>query len=853
MPFSDSTPASFSRALRPPKSWPFPVLLGLLMLAAAGVSRAAVVSVERVSVSTGGAQAVGGQSLDVALSPDGRFAAFDSSNLGLVPGDTNGTNDIFVRDRLVGTTERVSVFSGGGQSGAGSHEPSIGGDGTITVFTGPSNLVAGGNGAAGEVFAHNRLSNETERVSQSTGFPGEAGNLDSFRPEISTNGQFVVFGSWANNLVPGDTNVHVDFFVRDRLAHTTERVSVAHMTAAEGAGGTDGLGGGGIVDCDISADGRFVAFRSTFNNLVAGDTNGRADVFVRDRMLGTTERVSVTTAGVQGTGNFSGGVSISGDGNRVAFETTSRLAPGDTDFDWDIYVRERSGAGVTRLVSVSSAGAQSAFECVNPAISEDGSTVVFTSPSSDLVPGDTNARQDVFIHSLETGVTERVSENAGGAQANDTSGGFVRPAISENGSLVGFPSSATNLVFNPGTGLFNGDTNGAPDAFVVTHSFPGPPVANAGSDQAVAVLHDGTPVTNTAPVTLMGTATDPNGGALTFEWRDSAGNILTPPGGSANVMLNLTAGVREYTLKVTDSGGLFDEDDVEITVLPEPNQTPVANAGPNQAMITPTAAATVQLDGSASADPDGDVLAMDKYKWFESGVQIAEGTTPIVELAIGNHILTLEVSDAYGAAGTDSLAIDVQPSLTLSGLVIYRGIPVPGLGIGTDRPGYEAFTNSSGQYQITGLEPGSIFVTPRVPITGIFTFDPPNATINLTANTTQDFAMRGTGGNGRLLRRTIDCGPVRVGSSRTRAIIIRNQTQTPVGFLIQPAPAPFVLKVNNVSITRTSWLKLSFRESITLSATFTPTARGRVTRGVQVITSDERNPMVVLSLRGTGR
>jgi Tol biopolymer transport system component len=185
------------------------------------------------------------------------------------------------------------------------------------------------NGANRDIFVRDRQSGQTELVSVSSA--GVQGNYGSSNPTISADGRFVAFESSASNLVPGDTNgANGDIFVHDRETGQTERVSVSSAGAQ---------GNYGSVDPTISADGRFVAFRSEANNLVPGDTNDRPDVFVRDRQTGETERVSVSSAGTQGNGH-SVHPTISADGRFVAFESSaSNLVPGDTNgANGDIFV-----------------------------------------------------------------------------------------------------------------------------------------------------------------------------------------------------------------------------------------------------------------------------------------------------------------------------------------------------------------------------------------------------------------------------------------------------------------------------------------------------------------------------------
>src|SRR5688572_7972318 len=179
----------------------------------------------------------------------------------------------------------------------------------------------------------------------------------------------------------------------------------------------------------ISADGKFVAFESYADNLVAGDTNGFADVFVHDRATGITERVSVDSSGVEGNGN-SHGPSISADGQVVAFYSYAKnLVAGDRSFDFDVFVHDRA-TGITERVSVDSSGVEGNSSSSSPSISADGQVVAFESYASNLVAGDTNGYWDVFVHDRASGITERVSVESSGAEGDNDSG---YPSISADG------------------------------------------------------------------------------------------------------------------------------------------------------------------------------------------------------------------------------------------------------------------------------------------------------------------------------------------------------------------------------------------------------------------------------------
>ena len=410
-------------------------VLVLTLFAWTGTAQAAVA--ERVSVASDGTQGDGRSGSQYAFGPslavsaDGRYVAFESQATNLVTGDTNAVGDIFVRDRDTGTTTRVSVSSSDVQ-----------------------------------------------------------GNGDCSSPSISADGRYVAFNSAASNLVSGDTNARNDVFVRDRDTGVTTRVSLT-------SGGAQANGHSGYLS--LSADGGHVAFASEATNLVSGDTNGWYDVFVRDLGGGVTTRVSVATGGAQANGP-SGYPSLSADGGYVAFSSdATNLVAGDTNAKTDIFVRNRTGVSTTR-VSVASSGTQAVLECDYPCISADGRYVSFRSYAFNLVTGDWNGIHDAFLHDRLNGTTELVSRSSDGSQYNDgiynpptisadgryvAFNGFVRDRttgattrvvtasdggdpnygigrlfVTGDGGRVAFPSTATNLMV--------GDTNGESDVFVAS-------------------------------------------------------------------------------------------------------------------------------------------------------------------------------------------------------------------------------------------------------------------------------------------------------------------------------------------------------------------------------------------------
>jgi uncharacterized repeat protein (TIGR01451 family) len=378
------------------------------------------------------------------ISADNRFVVFASGSDQLVVGDANGQQDVFVRDRQTGTTAIVS-----------------------------------------------------------RAFDGSPSNGPSGTPKISANGRYVAFVSLATNLVPGDTNGHPDVFVRDVQAGTTTRVSVSS------SGGQANYGGS---HPSISADGRYIAFASSAQDLVPPEMNlYNSDVFLRDTALGTTERVSVRADGSQIVGSDSFDPSISADGRRVAFVVNDNTLGGPTptiptNQHEGVYVRDLITNQLILVSARPDGTPASLLISLHPAISANGRYVSFTN-WEDLDPNFQDAHlendgpyADIFVRDLQTSITERVSlpfaggpdEESGGLSTISADGRYVAylnenlvrirdrvadtttvvmaaggavpdgyseaPSISNDGRLVYFESYATNLVPN--------DTNGLLDAFV---------------------------------------------------------------------------------------------------------------------------------------------------------------------------------------------------------------------------------------------------------------------------------------------------------------------------------------------------------------------------------------------------
>ncbi len=398
---------------------------------------------ERVSVNS---NEVGGNgpAEGAAFCGDGRYVTFVSVADSLVPGDTNGLRDVFLRARHADVTTRVSVDSHGAQANAESFDPAISTDGNFVAFASDAtNLVAGDSNGVRDVFVHDTVTGITVRVSvDSSGIQASGA---SNRPSISAEGRYVAFQSDAPDLVANDTNGASDVFVHDLWTGITERLSVV-------SGGAQASG-----DSErpmLSLDGRFLVFQSAAPDLVPNDGNSTVDVFLRDRMTDATERVSVNSLGAEANADSFDPI-VATDGFTVAYASAAtNLVPGDTNAANDVFVRDRR-SGLTARVSVDSSGAQASGASGNPSLIPDGGIITFESLAPDLVAGDTNGLSDVFMHVRATQVTERISLRTAGGQANGPS---YAPSCAVDARVVVFLSDSTNLV--------PGDTNHATDAFV---------------------------------------------------------------------------------------------------------------------------------------------------------------------------------------------------------------------------------------------------------------------------------------------------------------------------------------------------------------------------------------------------
>ncbi|MBF0160387.1 MAG: PD40 domain-containing protein [Magnetococcales bacterium] len=322
--------------------------------------------------------------------------------------------------------------------------PTLSADGQWLVFhSTASNLTSGDNNNSTDIFAQNRTNNDVMAISvDSSGLYGNAG---SYTPSVSGQGSLVVFASDATNLVDGDSNGQRDIFLRDLATNTTTRISIASSNTQAN---NDSL------SPSLSTDGRSIAFVSEATNLVANDSNGRTDIFVRDLQANTTLGVTL-----QGNGDSDAPV-LSADGRFVAFTSkASNLVTNDTNGRTDIFVYDRMTNAFSR-VNISSGGEQGNGDANTPALSADGRFVVFSSSARNLVTNDSNNSWDIFVHDRLLKTTALVSLNDKGEQGN---GGSYMPMLSPDGSMIGFESFATNLIPD--------DINGQKDTLILANPF----------------------------------------------------------------------------------------------------------------------------------------------------------------------------------------------------------------------------------------------------------------------------------------------------------------------------------------------------------------------------------------------
>jgi len=446
--------------------------------------RSAAQTLANVHVSSASVPADAGAQGVPTTSDDGRYVAFASSATNLIGAgaDTNGEIDIFVRDRTLGTTVRVSVSSAGAQANGLCIRPAVSGTGRYVVFMSTAtNLVAADTNGLPDVFRHDRDTDAdgvfdepgfiaTIRASVSDAEAQSDGASLSYGQAVSDDGNRIAFESDGTNLVPGDTNASTDIFVRDVTAGTTVRVSVS-ATGAEAVFGAQ--------NAAISGNGRWVVFNDgTGNNtIIPGDANNASDVYRVDLTgIEAPRLISRMTSGAQADLS-SFWPSVSDDGNRIAFQSfATNLAGGDLLGFTDVFVYQVSDS-TTRRVSQRLNGQAANAPAEDAWISGDGNLVSFTSDATNLVPFDDNGTRDVYAFDFSSGGLARVSRALDGGPGNGGSGGSTS---SDDGTVVAFLTGADDLIA--------GDVNGVADVYVRTDPLLGPAWFSTPADPSVEAL-----------------------------------------------------------------------------------------------------------------------------------------------------------------------------------------------------------------------------------------------------------------------------------------------------------------------------------------------------------------------------
>jgi Tol biopolymer transport system component len=346
--------------------------------------------------------------------------------------------------------ERVDTDSGGNQSTGGVSDtatgPAISQDGRYVAFaTGSSNLVSGDTNGVSDVFVKDRQTGAIVRANtSSTGaqMPGTGGLSSGL--QMSDNGRFVAFEAVHPGLVSGYSNTYKDIYVKDLQTGSIEIDSVSSAGS---------YGNANAAQFDLSADGRYLVFGSNASNLVANDTNGQPDIFVRDRLLNTTTLLSQAPGGtIANDGSLA--PTISCDGAYVAFTSSaSNLVSNDVNGAADVFLVDRVG-GRTIDITFNGNATPNAANSRFPQLSCDGSTLLFYSAASNLVSNDTNGSIDIFTYDIYSGAMDRVNVSSSGTQSTrDANADYSSGALSYDGRYVVFSSYDASLA--------SGDTNGA--------------------------------------------------------------------------------------------------------------------------------------------------------------------------------------------------------------------------------------------------------------------------------------------------------------------------------------------------------------------------------------------------------
>jgi|GEM_PF-411240 len=554
-------------------------------------------------------------------------------------------DQIYLRDAVSNVTTLVSVNRTNTAPGNGnSINPQITPDGQYVVFESvASDLVSNDvNGATSDVFIRNRTNALCELVSVNAAGTGSA-NSDSRAPSVSSDGRFVSFETFASNLGPADSNNHFDVYVRDR--QTGSNILCSPNLSGNNGGNNDSFGS------LVSASGNKVIFFSYASDLAAGDTNGNGDLFAFDIPTRTLQLVSKNINGIPGNGSAFE-PAVSADGRYVAFYSdSSDLVPNDNNQNGDVFVRDLL-AGTTTLVSVNCQGTGSGNGYSDlPQISADGRYVTFHSYATDLVPGNfSNNSGSVFRRDLQAGITVLVSQNR--ALTGEGNANSFAPTVSDNGAVVSFLSSASDLIF--------GDANSADDVFAWTTGVSGIDLAITKSASAASVAQGGA-LSYTLTVTNYGlttatsvVVTDALPAALTFVSASASQGTFSHTGGLVSFNLgSLSVGagaVLSVNTTATVAGSVTN---TAFTSAPQTDFNPGNNHASAVVLVTGGAAPALSI-----ASINGNQLFL-TWPYPASGYGL-ETTTNLLPLTVWSPVANAVLNNGL----VNYLYLNVNPSET---------------------------------------------------------------------------------------------------------------------------------------------------------------------------------------------
>ena len=412
-----------------------------------------LVTARSPSISSATANSASSISTRQTVSDNGQFVVFLSYASDLATGDTNGTTDVFLYDRTSGQTTLVSHNASSNGSGNGSSsDPVISADGNWVAFvSAASNLGPTDNNGTQDVYLWSRATGTISLVSHVAGGASSGNNFSSL-PSISDDGSVVAFLSRSTNLIAGMQNAYgyTNVYIYDRINSGAVRL-VSHLYNNQLAGATDYQPENPVA---LSGDGKYIAFQGKSSNFDASNLGYYyGSIYLWDAQSGTNVLVSMPTSGSANNASYS--PSISDDGKFVTYPSDmSNLVANDNNGTTDIFLYDRI-AVANVLVSRTAAGTSGNSSSQDPAISGDGRFVAFSSYAGNLVTGDSNGASDVFVYDVQNGSVTLASRRSSGSGSGNSQS--LSPSISNDGSLIAFQSSSSNLVDN--------DTNGTQDVF----------------------------------------------------------------------------------------------------------------------------------------------------------------------------------------------------------------------------------------------------------------------------------------------------------------------------------------------------------------------------------------------------